>query len=159
MAQSSVKARRVDPYKNFKFRVKMDGRYVARVAKVSPLKRTTEKIEYREGSDPSLPRLAPGKSTFEAVTLERCLTHDAEFEKWASKVWPVGAGPGAEGSLTGFRKDLVLELHNEAGQVALAYKIFRCWVSEYQVLPELDAKGNGVAIQLLKLENEGWERA
>ena len=158
MAKFTVNTHRFDPYKNFKFRVKWDGRYVAGVSKVSPLKRTTEKIEHREGGDPSSPRLAPGKTTFEAVTLERGVTHDTEFEKWANKVWAIGAGLGAEVSLKDFRKDIILELYNEAGQLALAYKLFRCWVSEYQALPELDANGNGVAIQLVKLENEGWER-
>ena len=158
MAKFSVNTHRFDPYKNFKFRVKWDGRYVAGVSKVSPLKRTTEKIEHREGGDPSSSRLAPGKTTYEAVTLERGVTHDTEFEKWANKVWAIGAGLGAEVSLKDFRKDIILELYNEAGQLAIAYKIFRCWVSEYQALPELDANGNGVAIQLVKLENEGWER-
>ena len=154
----TVNAHRVDPYKNFKFRVKWDGRYVAGVSKVSPLKRTTEVVAHRSGGDPSSARNSPGNSKFEAVSLEQGVTHDAEFEAWANKVWSVGAGLGAEVSLKDFRKDIILELYNEAGQVALSYKIFRCWVSEYQALPELDANGNGVAIQIVKLENEGWER-
>ena len=158
MPKFTVNSHRLDPYKNFKFRVKWDGRYVAGVSKVSALKRTTEMIEHREGGDPSSARRSPGKTTFEAVTLERGVTHDIEFEKWANKVWALGAGLGAEVSLKDFRKDIILELYNEAGQLAIAYKIFRCWVSEYQALPELDANGNAVAIQTMKLENEGWER-
>ena len=70
----------------------------------------------------------------------------------------IGAGLGSEVSLADFRKDIVLELLNEAGQVVLAYKIFRCWPSEYQALPELDANAAAIAIQMLKLESEGWER-
>jgi phage tail-like protein len=158
MAKFTVNASRFDPYKNFKFRVKWDGRYVAGVSKVSPLKRTTENVQHREGGDPSSQRNSPGKTTWEAITLERGVTHDTEFEKWANKVWLLGAGLGSEVSLQDFRKDIIIELYNEAGQVALAYKVFRCWVSEYQALPELDANGNAVAIQTLKLENEGWER-
>jgi phage tail-like protein len=158
MAQFSVNAQRFDPYKNFKFRVKWDGRYVAGVSKVSALKRTTELVEHREGGDPSSGRKSPGRNKFEAITLERGVTHDAEFEKWANKVWQVGAGLGAEVSLKDFRKDISLEVYNEAGQLALAYKIYRCWVSEYQALPDLDANANAVAIQHIKLENEGWER-
>lgn len=158
MAKFTVNTHRFDPYKNFKFRVKWDGRYVAGVSKVSALKRTTEKIEHRDGGDPSSPRNSPGKTTWEAVTLERGVTHDPEFEKWAQKVWQLGAGLGAEISLKDFRKDIIIELYNEAGQVALSYKVFRCWVSEYQALPELDANGNAVAIEMMKLENEGWER-
>jgi len=158
MARFTVNTHRFDPYKNFKFRVKWDGRYVAGISKVSPLKRTTEKVEHREGGDPSAARNSPGKTTWEAITLERGVTHDTEFEKWANKVWALGAGLGSEVSLKDFRKDIILELLNEAGQVALAYKVYRCWVSEFQALPELASDGSAVAIQSIKLENEGWER-
>jgi phage tail-like protein len=158
MAQFTVNATRFDPYKNFKFRVKWDGKYVAGISKVGALKRTTEPVKHREGGDPSTSRKSPGRSEFEAITLERGVTHDLEFEAWANKVWSFGAGLGAESSLKDFRKDLIIEVYNEAGQVALAYKVFRCWVSEFQALPDLDANANAVAIQHLKLENEGWER-
>ncbi|MCC7173990.1 MAG: phage tail protein [Bryobacterales bacterium] len=156
MAQFSVNATRFDPYKNFKFRVKWDGRYVAGVSKVSALKRTTEVVEHREGGDPSSGRKSPGRTKYEPVTLERGVTHDTEFEKWANKVWNFQSNN--EVSLKDFRKDLIVDLFNEAGQKVISYKIFRCWVSEYQALPDLDANANAVAIQTLKLENEGWER-
>lgn len=160
MAQFSVNVdpQRFDPYKNFKFRVKWDGKYVAGVSKVSMLKRTTEVVTHREGGDPSSSRKSPGRTEYDAITLERGVTHDTEFEKWANKVWNYGSGLGQEVSLKDFRKDLIIEVYNEAGQRAIAYKVFRCWVSEFQALPELDANANGVAIQTLKLENEGWER-
>lgn len=158
MAQFSVNAQRFDPYKNFKFRIRWDGRYVAGVCKVSPLKRTTEVVKHREGGDPSTSRKSPGRTEFEAITLERGVTHDPEFDKWANKVWNFGAGLGRESSLKDFRKDLVLEVYNEAGQLAIAYKIFRCWVSEYTALPDLDSNANAVALESMKLENEGWER-
>ena len=158
MAQFSVNAQRFDPYKNFKFRVKWDGRFVAGVSKVSALKRTTEVVTHREGGDPSSSRKSPGRTEYEAITLERGVTHDTEFEKWANKIWNWGSNLGSEVSLQDFRKDVILELYNEAGQLALAYKIYRCWVSEYEALPELDANANAVAIQKIKLENEGWER-
>ncbi|HVL62887.1 MAG TPA: phage tail protein [Microbacterium sp.] len=158
MAQFSVNAQRFDPYKNFKFRVKWDGRYVAGVSKVSGLKRTTEVVEHREGGDPSTSRKSPGRVKFEAVTLERGVTHDVEFEQWANRVWNFGSGLGSEVSLKNFRKDFIVELYNEAGQLVIAYKVFRAWVSEYQAMPDLDANANAVAIQTLKLENEGWER-
>jgi phage tail-like protein len=158
MAQFSVNPQRFDPYKNFKFRVKWDGRYVAGVSKVSALKRTTDVVEFREGGDPSTSRKSPGRNKYDAVTLERGVTHDVEFERWANKVWNFGAGLGSEVSLADFRKDIIIEFYNEAGQLAIAYKVFRCWPSEFQALPELDANANAVAIQTLKLENEGWER-
>jgi phage tail-like protein len=158
MAEFTVNATRFDPYKNFKFRAKWDGRYVAGLSKVSALKRTTEVVSHRHGGDPSSSRKSPGRSEYEAITLERGVTHDVEFEQWANKVWNFGSGLGAETSLSDFRKDIILEVYNEAGQLAIAYKVFRCWVSEFQALPELDANANAVAIQTLKLENEGWER-
>jgi len=158
MAQFAINTHRFDPYKNFKFRIKWDGRYVAGVSKVGSLKRSTEVVEHREGGDPSTSRKSPGRTKYEAITLERGITHDLEFEAWANKVWHVSTGLGAEVSLKDFRKDVILEVYNEAGQLALAYKIFRCWVSEYQAMPDLDANANAIAIQTIKLENEGWER-
>ena len=158
MAQFSTNTHRFDPYKNFKFRVKWDGKYVAGISKCSSLKRTTEVVKHREGGDPSSSRKSPGRTEYEAITLERGVTHDSEFEKWANKVWNFGSGLGVEVSLKDFRKDLIIEVMNEAGQKAIAYKVYRCWVSEFQAQADLDANANGVLIQLLKLENEGWER-
>ena len=158
MAQFSVNPQRFDPYKNFKFRVKWDGRYVAGISKVTALKRTTESVKHREGGDPSTSRKSPGRTEYDAITLERGVTHDLEFEQWARKVWNFGAGPGSEVSLKDFRKDIIIDIFNEAGQKALSYKVYRCWVSEYQALPDFDANANAVAIQHIKLENEGWER-
>jgi phage tail-like protein len=158
MPQFPVNPTRYDPYKNFKFRVKWDGRYVAAVSKMSALKRTTEVVKHREGGDPSTSRKSPGRTEYEPITLERGVTQDLEFEKWANKVWRLGAGLGGEVSLKDFRKDIIIEVYNEAGQIALAYKVYRCWVSEYQAFPDLDSNANAVAIQHIKLENEGWER-
>ena len=158
MAQFSVNAQRFDPYKNFKFRVKWDGKDVAGVSKVSSLKRTTEVVKHREGGDPSSSRKSPGRTEYEAITLERGVTHDPAFEQWANKTWNLGAGAGQEASLKDFRKDIGIEFYNEAGQLVIAYKVFRCWVSEFQALPDLDANSSAIAIQYIRLENEGWER-
>ena len=158
MAQFTVNTHRFDPYMNFKFRVKWEGRYVAGISKVGGLKKTTEVVTHREGGDPSSSRKSPGRTEFEAITLEQGVTHDVEFERWANKVWNFGAGLGEEVSLRDFRKDITVELYNEAGQLAFAYNVFRCWVSEFNALPELDANANAVAIRSIKLENEGWER-
>jgi phage tail-like protein len=158
MAQFVVNPSRVDPYKNFKFRVIWDGKYVAGISKVSLLKRTTEVVKHRDGGDPSSSHKSPGRTEFDAITLDRGVTHDPEFEQWASKVWDFKAGLGTESSLADFRKDITIEMYNEAGQKVIAYNVYRCWVSEYQALPDLDANANAVAIQHIKLENEGWER-
>lgn len=158
MPQFTVNPLRFDPYKNFKFRVSVDGRYVAGVSKVGALKRTTEVVKHREGGDPGSSRKSPGKTEYEAITLERGVTHDLEFERWANKVWNYDGGAGTEVSLKDFRKDILIEVYNEAGQKVLAYKVFRCWVSEFQAQADLDANANAVLIQSIKLENEGWER-
>ncbi len=158
MVQFAVNAQRFDPYKNFKFRVKWDGRYVAGVSKVGAMKRSTEVVEHRDGGDASTAHKSPGRTKYEAIMLTRGVTHDLEFERWANKVWNFGSGLGAEVSLKDFRKDLIIEVYNEAGQPVKAYKVFRAWVSEFQALPELDANANAVAIETIKLENEGWER-
>jgi phage tail-like protein len=162
MPQFTVNAARVDPYKNFKFRVKWDGRYVAGISKVGALKRTTEVVKHRDGGDPSTSHKSPGRTEFEAITLERGVTHDIDFEKWANKVWDYQNAQAQmadkEVSLKDFRKDVILDVFNEAGQKVLSYHVYRCWVSEYQSLPDLDANANAVAIQHLKLENEGWDR-
>jgi phage tail-like protein len=157
MAQFSVNAERFDPYKNFKFRVKWDNEYVAGVSKITGLKRTTEVVEHREGGDPSSSRKSPGRTKFDAVTLEGGVTHDLAFHQWTNKVWNYGSGLGAETSLKDFRKDIMIELYNEAGQLVVAWKLYRCWVSEYQP-PELDANANAIAFERIKLENEGFER-
>lgn len=154
----NIQPKRFDPYKNFKFRVKWDGQFVAGVSKVGSLKRTTEVVKHREGGDPSSTRKSPGRTEYEAITLERGVTHDLEFEKWARKVWDFQTGLGKEVSLKDFRKDIIIELYNEAGQKVIAYKVFRCWVSEFQAQADLDANANAVLIQMIKLENEGWER-
>jgi phage tail-like protein len=158
MPQFSVNPTRFDPYKNFIFRVKWDGRYVAGISKMTSLKRTTEVVRHRDGGDPTTSRKSPGRTEYEAITLERGVTHDLEFEAWASKVWHLGNGLGTIVSLKDFRKDIIIEVYNEAGQLAIAYQVFRCWVSEYQALPDFDANANAVAIQHIKLENEGWTR-
>jgi len=158
MAEFSVNPQRFDPYKNFKFRVKWDGRYVAGVSKVGALSRSTEVVTHRSGGDPSTERKSPGQTKYEPITLESGVTHDLEFEAWANKVWSYGTGFGKEVSLKDLRKDILIELYNEAGQIAIAYAVHRCWVSKYQALPELDANAIAVAIRTLELQHEGWAR-
>lgn len=151
---------RYDPYKNFKFRVKFGTStdYVAGISKVGALKRTTEVVEHREGGDPSTSRKSPGRTKYEPITLERGVTHDTDFEAWATKVWNYQGSDGTESSLADFRKEVIIDVFNEAGQKVISYTVHRCWVSEYQALPDLDANANAIAIQTIKLENEGWER-
>lgn len=156
MAKFTVNTHRFDPYRNFKFKVKWDGQYVAGLSKCGALKKTTEKADWREAGDPSTSRALPGKTTYDAITLEAGVTHDTRFEEWANKVNNFQGD--AAMSLKEFRKDITIDVSNEAGQKVISYNVYRCWVSEYQALPELDAAGNAVAIQTIKIENEGWER-
>lgn len=151
---------RLDPYKNFKFLVYFAGRTdpVLGVSKLTGLKRTTEVVEHREGGGQSMSLKSPGRTKYESITMERGVTQDKDFEIWANKIWNISSGPGTEVSLKDFRRDLIIELRNEANQPVLKYNVFRCWVSEYQALPDLDANANAIAIQHIKIENEGWER-
>ena len=108
-----VNAHRVDPYKNFKFRVQWDGRVVLGVSKVSPLKRTTEVVPHRDGGDNSSDLKSPGRTSYEAVTMERGITHDLEFEAWANLVHPYDGDPVKD--LVNYKKPLTLEVLNERG--------------------------------------------
>jgi phage tail-like protein len=156
MAQFQVNTHRIDPYKNFKFRVRWDGRIVAGVSKIGALKRTTEVVNHREAGDVSTERKSPGNTKFEAITLERGVSHDPEFEAWANLVYSTEGDAAV--SLRNYKKDILLEFLNLQGTVVKAYRIFRCWVSEYTALPELDANANAIAFEMMTLQNEGWER-
>jgi phage tail-like protein len=150
------KSNRVDPYKSFKFLVSWDGRTVLGISKVSALKRTTEVVKHREGGDPSHDHKSPGRTTYDAITLERGLTHDPEFEKWASMVH-VFEGDAAM-DLANYKKELTLEMLDEKGHVVFRYFLHACWVSEFTALPELNANANALAIESMKVELEGWTR-
>jgi phage tail-like protein len=158
MPQFAVNPTRRDPYKDFKFRVTWDGRVVAGVSRMTGLRRRTEVVDHREGGDPSRQRRSPGQTSYEPITLERGVTHDAEFEAWANRVWNFDGGPGREVSLKDFRKDIRIELFNEAGQLVMAFTVYRCWPSEYTALPELDSNASAVLIESLTLVHEGWVR-
>jgi phage tail-like protein len=149
-------AHRVDPYKNFKFRVLWDGKTVLGISKVSSLKRTTELVKHREGGENSTDHKSPGRTSYDAVTMERGITHDAEFENWANLIHPYGGDASMD--LVNYKKELTLEVLNERGQVAKRYFLHNCWVSEFAAVPDLDANANAVAIEHLKIELEGWER-
>lgn len=153
----TVNPHRSDPYRNFKFVVKMDGRVVAGVNKISPLHRITEILEWREGSEPiTHVHKLPGRTIYAPITLEQGVTHDPAFEDWANQVYNVQGA--AAMSLKNFRKDILIDLLNQQGVVVKRYMIYRCWVSEYQALPLLDANTPAVAIECIVVENEGWER-
>lgn len=149
---------RVDPYKNFKFRIKWDGRYVAGASKVSGFNHARDVVKHRDGGDNSTDHKSPGRTSYDAVTLERGVTHDPDFEQWASRVWTAASRPDANSDLEKLRSNITIELLDEAGHVAQTYELLGCWVSEYQALPDLDADANATAIQLIRLEHEGWSR-
>jgi len=149
---------RFDPHRNFKFRVKWDGQYVAGISKVSALSRTTEVAEHRDGADPSTSRKSPGRTEYDAITLERGLTQDLAFENWANSVWNLGDQPGSEAPPQEFRKDILIEVYGEDDQLVRAYKVYRCWPSFYQVLPVFETDDSAVTVEKLELANEGWER-
>jgi phage tail-like protein len=157
MAKFTVNSSRYDPYRGFKFKIKLGGNaYVAGLNKCSALKKTTEVTEWREGGDESTSHKLPGKTKYDPITLSAGVTHDDTFEKWANLVNNYQGD--SRMSLKNYRKDVTIDVFNEAGQKVISYNVYRCWVSEYQALPELDAASNNIMIQTIKLENEGWER-
>ena len=159
-AQSfTVNTHRVDPYKQFKFRVKWDGRYIPGITSVSGLHRKTQTIEFRDGGDANVIRKSPGPTSYSQIILTRGITHDTSFEEWADYVSSVSRGLGDEIALARFRKDIVIELYNEAGQLVMAYNVFRCWPTEYEAFDTLSSRGRGdIVEETLVLETEGWVR-
>jgi phage tail-like protein len=158
MAQFVVNPHRNDPYKNFKFRVKWDNRYVPGIFRVSGLNRTTAVVEYRSGAEPNRVGKSPGLTNFAPLTLDRARTHDTAFEEWADKVWRLGAGAPDEVSLKTYRHDIIIEVHNEAGQVAFAWLVYRCWPSHYEAFVDLDANSDTILVERMVLAHEGWQR-
>lgn len=156
MPQFAVNTHRSDPYKNFRFRVILDGRPVAGLSKMGALKKMTEAIEWREAGDPSVVRKLPGRTKFEAISMEAGLTHDTTFEEWANMVNNLDGS--AAMSLAKYRKDIFIEVLNLQGTPVLRFKVVRAWVSEYQATPEMDANANAVAITSIKIEHEGFQR-
>ncbi|KCV83670.1 phage tail region protein [Actibacterium atlanticum] len=158
MARVSSNGVRLDPYLNSKFRILIDGKTVAGVSKVSALKRTIEVVEHRSGGDPSTSYKMAGLAKHEPITAERGITHAVEFEQWANKAWNIRNDFGEEVSLDDFRKNIQLEMYNEAGQLVMRYNIYNAWVSEFQQTPELDAGASAIAIESIKIEHEGFVR-
>lgn len=156
MTMFAVNTHRLDPYKNFKFRVMWDGKNIPAITRVSPLTRLTEVVKYRSGGDSSNFRLSPGSTNYEPITLERGLSNDNAFEDWANMVFDLQGDAGV--SLKNYKKDIVIQLLNLQGMLVMAFIVHRCWVSEYQSLPELDANGKSIAIERIVLQHEGWER-
>lgn len=153
----TVNAHRYDPYKNYKFRVlNGDGVTVLGVSKVGPLKRSTEVVTHRSGGENSFEHKSPGRTSYDAVTMERGITHNTEFERWANLVHSYDGDPSMD--LVNYKQDLSLEVLNERGQVALRYFLYDCWVSEFTAVPDLDAGANAVAVESLTLQLEGWAR-
>ena len=150
-------ANRFEPYQTHRFQLLIDGQPVAGLKKMGALKKKTEPIKWRAAGDPSIERVLPGGTTYEPIVLEQGLTQDPVFEAWANLVNNIDGD--AAMSLKNFRKNIVLNVLNLQGQVAISYKIFRAWVSDYQAVPDLDAHTmNAVGIQSITLQHEGWQR-
>jgi phage tail-like protein len=152
----SASTNRFDPYRNFRFKVKWDGLYVAGLSKMTGLKRSTEMTEWREAGENIVARKLPGKTKYEAVTLEAGITYDTAFEDWANLVNDFASHSIT--SLRDYRKNVTVDVFNEAGVKALSYNLYRAWVADYQAVPDLDASANAVAITTIKLEYEWFER-
>jgi phage tail-like protein len=154
----SVNTSRFDPYKSYAFLVYFGTSTtpVAGVSKVGGLKRSSDPINYMEGGNAIILK-GLGRTKYEPITLERGITHDTDFENWANAAQILDKGSPST-SLKNLRQELRIDLLNEERQVVLRFNVHRCWVSEYQALPDLDAGGNAIALEHIKVENEGWER-
>jgi phage tail-like protein len=155
--QFPINTNRFDPYKSYRFLVYFDKSTtpVAGVSKVTGMKRSTDPIEYKEGGN-ALSRKGMGRTKYDPITLERGITHDSDFEDWANAAQLLDKSVPTQ-SLKALRKTLQVVLLNEQGLPVHGYTVYRCWVSEYQALPDLDAGTNAIAIEHIKLEHEGWE--
>ena len=151
-----VNANRFDPYKNFKFRVLLEGRIVMGVSKVGALKRSTEVVNYRSGGGNTYDFKSPGRTKYEAVTMERGLTHDPDFEEWAAAVHTFGSDASTD--LRNYKKALTVEMMNLRNQPAVRYFLHDCWPSSYTAMADLSASENAVLIENLTLSVGGWER-
>lgn len=151
-----VNAHRKEPYKNFKFQLEWDNKPVMGISKVSSLKRTTEVVKHRDGANNSYDIKSPGRTSYEGITIERGITHDAEFANWAAKVHSYETDSLMD--LAGYKKELTLVVMNEKNQPAFRYALHGCWVSDYTAMPDLDANANAIAIESMKIEVDGWER-
>lgn len=154
-ADFTVNSTRFDPYKNFKFRLKWDGKYVSGVAKVNGLHRDTTVTTIREGATGRITK-TPGTTTYQPIVIERGRTHDTAFEEWANKIYNLSSSGGSPAA--NFRKDMMVELYNEAGQMVMAWRVKNCWPSKYSPLKEFNANRTEVAVESMTLEHDGWER-
>jgi len=154
----AVNISRNDPYKTYRFLVYFgtDVTPVAGMSKVGAIKRESDVIEYKEGGNAIILK-GLGRTKYDPITLERGVTHDTDFMDWADAAQQLDQGSPVT-SLANLSRDIRIVLLNEEGQPVHRYIVHRCWVSEYQALPELDAGASAIAIEHIKLENEGWEK-
>jgi len=152
-----VNTTRYDPYKSYRFLVYFGTSTtpVAAVSKITALKRSSDVIEYKEGGYNIILK-GLGRTKYDPITLERGVTQDLDFITWADAAQKLDQGHPVT-SLANLRREVRLQLLNEEGQPVHGYIVHRCWVSEFQALPDLDAGANAIALEHIKLENEGWE--
>ena len=151
------RASKFDPYRKFKFRIKIDGKVVAALTKCSALTVSVASTEFRSGEMDAFKQKLPGQVTFEPITLEQGVTDDKTFELWATAMANYMGNKGADSEKTpdDFRKDLDIEIYNLNNERVKAYRVYNCWVSKYTAVPDLDAASSDVMIQTLELQNEG----
>jgi phage tail-like protein len=140
------------------FVVKWDGKVIPGITQIGALRRKTEVVEHRSGEDSNRIRRSPGRTEYQPIVLKRPRTEDKEFERWANQVWKLGSGFGTEMSLKDYRKDILIEVRDDTGKILLAFRAYRCWPSEYVALKDSDGNHKSVALEILVLEHEGWER-
>jgi phage tail-like protein len=149
---------RVDPYRNFRFRVTLDGVVVPGITRISALRRSAQVLEHRDGADPDTVQRLPGRMEYDPITLERGVTRDTTFEDWANQIRQLSAGGGQGTAAAAYRKNIRIEVLNQAGQPVIAYDVYRCWPASYRPLPDLEAGESARLIEAITLVHDGWVR-
>jgi phage tail-like protein len=145
----SIGARK-DPYKNFRFLVEIDGIIQAGFSEALIPDSTSDVIEYREGNEPIAMRKLPGLSKHGNVTLKWGITDSMElYEKWRK--------PVEDGDIRNARKNMAILLMDEEGNAAARWEFSQAWPSKYNA-PQLNSKGNDVAIESIEIVHEGMKR-
>src|SRR3954454_21683771 len=143
---------RIDPFRNFRYRLEIDSIAQAGVTEVMIAETSIDAVDYREGTAPAHVRKLSGLTKYGNITLKWGLTVGGtalDLFKWHNDV--------SAGQIKDKRKKVVIVVQDEAGGDAARFVISDAWPVKYDP-SDLNAKGNEVMIELLELANEGIER-
>lgn len=138
---------RIDPYRNFRFRVEVEGLQQAGFSEVSGFDASIDVIEYREGDMTTTPRKLPGLTKYSNITLKWGVTDSMEMYEWLQEC--------VEGTIT--RKTVTIIAIDEEGEDVATWQVMEAWPVKYTA-PDFNATGSEVGIELLEMAHEGMTR-